>query len=218
MRRAILAAALGLLAAAAGESLAAAGETRLGAPVYDTDAETTHREITWDDFKSRAAGRERNRWGEWIVMAASLRLGGYEIESHRDDGGEWVATATGLRPYAVMDKLLSGASPGGRTKSALAHQQRGFDLAEALARRLAVELHGASGHGKVPFDAEEDLRYQIRTAFDRARFELDSLRESYDTEARSGEDRKEEREWAEKIAGMFDEATAALAAALGEAP
>jgi cytochrome c556 len=116
----------------------------------------------------------------------------------------------------MMEKLLSGASSGGRTKSSLAHQQRLFDLAEAVARRLAVELVGAAGRGELPYDAEQDLRYQIDTAFDRAQRELTDLQQRYSAETRSGEDRAEERRWAEEIARMFDEATAALAAALGE--
>ncbi|HEX9735347.1 MAG TPA: hypothetical protein VGG06_25545 [Thermoanaerobaculia bacterium] len=211
MRRGILAAALVLLAAPA-----AAQQRHLGAPVYDTEAETTHRQISWDDFKSRATGRGLSRWGEWVLLATRLRLGGYEIGTRREDGGEWVATATGLRPYAMMEKLLSGASSGGRTKSSLAHQQRLFDLAEAQARRLAAELVGATGRGELPYDAEQDLRYQIDTAFDRAQRELTDLQQRYTDETRGGEDRAEERRWAEEIARMFDEATAALAAALGE--
>lgn len=212
MRRWLPAGALVLLWASG-----APAETVLGAPVFDTAAETTHREIAWDDFKSRSQGRDVTRWGDWILIVTPLRLGGYEIARRRDDGGEWIAEPVGLRPYAVMDKLLSGASRGARTRDALAHQQRLFDLAEAMARRLAVELKGVSGRGEVPYDAEENLRYRIRDAFMAARTELAELQQLYNSETAGDVNRRaKEREWTRRIADMLAEATADLEAVLAD--
>ena len=103
----------------------------LGAPSYDHASETTHRAVTWDDFKGKGVRPPGwNRWSQssYAHIATALRLNKYRIEA-REEGEEWLATAVGLRPYAIMNKDFSAVRHGTRNAYTLAHEQLHFDLA-----------------------------------------------------------------------------------------
>lgn len=195
-------------------ALVSALERHLGAPVLDSEAETTHRTLTWNDFKGHAKGDKVANREKWAYIATAVRQGGYELETSRDEHGEWIAKPVDFRPYAIMDKFRSSTSPGARDPAVLKFQQLHFDLAETMARRLAVELAGMRGRGEVPYDAEEDLRYQLKRKFQRRYDEMRAIHAVLDEETNGGLDRAKLKEWETKTAAMFDEATAELVALL----
>ena len=204
--------AIGLLVPA----LAGAAEGELGAPSYDTPFETTYRQVTWDDFRGKGIKPPGwNRWdgGSFAHIATAIELGRFEIED-RQDGDGWIAVPVGIRPYAVMDKNFSSVAPGSRNAGALAHEQLHFDIAELVARRLAVALHRLEGRGGDRNQARADLARRIRERFAAGQGELAELQGRYDDETANGSHKKKQKKWAASVPEMFREATEALAAAL----
>ncbi len=130
--------------------------------------------------------------------------------------GEWRARAAGVRPYALMNKDFSAARHGSKSPHVLAHEQLHFDLAEAFARRLAVEMAGFEGRGDLRQDARVDLDRQLRQRFEAAMRELGELQDRYDEETNHGLRKKAQKQWAAKVSEMFRGATEALEAALAE--
>ncbi len=199
-------------------AVAGAGNEVLGAPSYDHATETTHRTVTWDDFQGkdrRSSGSSRWQAGRFAAIATALRLNKFEIEE-RQVVGEWRARAAGVRPYAVMNKDFSAAKHGSKSPHVLAHEQLHFDLAEAFARRLAVEMAGFEGRGDLRQDARADLDRQLRRRVEAAMRELGELQDRYDQETNHGTRKKAQKQWAAKVSEMFREATAALEAVLAE--
>lgn len=200
-------------------TLLPASEQRLGAPVFDNSSETTYRKIRWADFKGGGQSPPGwNRWSEGTFAHISCRpkIGGYKFEARQEDG-EWVVVAAGIRPYAVMDKFHSAVKPGSRNDYSLAHEQIHFDIAELSARWLAVEMIAFEGRGAVEQEARINLEKKIRERFEQSEAEYRELQMSYDGETKNGQNRKKQKKWAEKVKGMFREATASLKEALGSA-
>ena len=184
----------------------------LGAPRFDTVSETTHRKIAWQDFKGGGqAPPGWNRWrrGSYAHVGLMVRLGAYEIEV-APDGDGFRAAPVGIRPYAVMDKFHSAVKPGSRKDDVLAHEQLHFDLAEAIARRLAVELSALTGGGEDAAAARLDLEQQIRREFAAGLERVNEVQSSYDGETQNGGDKKRQRRWSERIQKMLAESTAEL--------
>lgn len=193
-------------------------ERHLGAPVYDGEAETTYRQVSWYDFKGRGqAPPDWNRWsgGSYAHIASGLRLGGYDVETREENGG-WTAVAVGIRPYAVMDKFRSAVRPGSRKPGVLAHEQLHFDISEMIARRLTVELADLEGHGASEAEARDDLRERILRRFEEAGTELTELQEQYDRETKHRNSRKQQEKWAERVDEGLRQATTALVELLDE--
>lgn len=210
-RRAATVLATGLLFPAL---LVAESDGLLGAPRFDNYSEATYKRVTWDDFKG--GGRTppgMNRWtgGTFAHIATGIHLGDYEFADREDDGG-WVAVALGLRPYAVMDKFHSAVRPGSRNDEVLAHEQLHFDITEATARRLAVEMAALEGRGETAQEARVDLDRKIVERFEQARAELQELQNRYDQEVHGKKGRKRQEEWSAKVETLFAEATEALRA------
>lgn len=201
--------------------LSAVGEARereLGAPVYDSEAETTHRQVSWRDFKgegTKPPGWSRWEKGSFAHIATGLRLGAWEVATRQEAGG-WIAVPVGIRPYAVMDKYQSAVRPASRTPEVLAHEQLHFDLSEAEARRLARELAAIAGRGATEEAAREDLDQLLRARFEQGVEELVALQRSYDGDTRNGSHKKQQKTWAARIEERFREATDALAELLGD--
>ena len=196
-----------------------AAEPILGAPSFDNVLETTYRRVSWEDF--RGSGRQPpgfNRWrkGSFALIATSLRMSRHRVEDRREESG-WVAWAVGIRPYAVMNKDFSAVRHGSRNARTLAHEQLHFDLAETMARRLAVRLAAVEGRGGSPEEARADLARRLREGFEAGVRELQELQARYDGETANGQRKKPQKRWAEKVPELFREATEALAAMLEEA-
>ncbi len=194
-------------------------EEVLGAPSYDHATETTYRAVTWDDFKGKEGQRPPgwNRWqdGSFAHIATGLHMSKYQFQDREQDG-EWIATAVGARPYALMNKDFSAVKHGSRNAYVLAHEQLHFDLTEAAARRLAVELAAIEGHGELRQDARADLARRIDERFDSRLRELVELQGRYDSETEHGVKKKRQKKWAATVPEMFREATEALEALLEE--
>lgn len=202
--------AIGLLVPA----LAGAAGGELGAPSFDTLFETTYRQVTWDDFRGKGIKPPGwNRWdgGTFAHIATGIALGRFKVED-RQDGDGWIAVPVGIRPYAVMDKNFSSMAPGSRNPGALAHEQIHFDIAEIVARRLAVNLARLEGRGGSRNQAHQDLDRRIRERFLAGQGELDELQSRYDGETDNGSHKKKQKKWAAAVPEMFREATEALAA------
>lgn len=200
----------GLLAAGAARG---SGDV-LGAPSYDHATETTYRQVTWDDFQGKGQRPPGwNRWSEgtFALIATALRLNKYQLEE-RQEGDEWISTAPGIRPYAIMNKDFSAVKHGSRNAYTLAHEQLHFDLAEAFARRLAVELAKIEGRGATLAEARADHASQLQQRLDASMRELGELQERYDRETMHGERKKKQKKWAAEVPEMFREATEALIA------
>ncbi len=195
-----------------------ASDQVLGAPSYDHATETTYRLVSWDDFKGK--GKQPPDWSRWhpdsfAHIATAVRVSKYQIED-RQEGEEWVATAVGARPYAVMNKDFSAVKHGSRNAYTLDHEQLHFDIAEAVARRLAVELASLEGRGTLRQEARVDLARRLQERLDVGLGELAELQGRYDGETVHGTRKKKQKKWARSVPEMFREATEALVALLEE--
>ena len=191
-----------------------AGKKVLGAPSYDHATETTHRAVTWADFQGTGEIRTgEGRWQErnFAHIATTLRVSPYDLED-RQDGDEWVATAVGVRPYAVMNKDFSGAKHGTRSAYTLAHEQLHFDIAEAFARRHAVELAAIEGRGDTRQAARVDLARRHKERLEAVLQELFAFQDRYDLETDHGSRKKKQKKWAAEVPEMLRQATEALVA------
>ncbi len=186
----------------------------LGAPSFDHATETTYRAISWQDFKGTGApppGWSRWHKGSFAHIATALRLSQPEIED-RQEGSEWLATAPGIRPYAIMNKDFSAVQHGSRNAYTLDHEQLHFDIAEAFARRLAVELAPTVGRGATREEARADLIRRLQERYDSGLRELGELQARYDGETEHGMRKKKQKKWAAEVPEMFRLATEALIA------
>ncbi len=190
----------------------------LGAPSFDHATETTYRAVTWDDFKGKGArppGWSRWQQSSFAHIATALRVSKYRVEERQQDG-EWLATAVGFRPYAIMNKDFSAVKHGSRNPYTLNHEQLHFDIAETKARQLAVELADFTGRGGSAEEAREDLTRRFQERLDAGIKELGELQDRYDGETAHGSKKKQQKKWAASVPEMFRQATAALVALLEE--
>ena len=193
-------------------------EDVLGAPSFDHATETTYRAVTWEDFKGkgkRPPGFNRWQTGTFAHIATTLRVSRYRIQD-REEGGEWRSRAVGIRPYAIMNKDFSAVQHGSRNAYTLDHEQLHFDIAEAFARRLAVELAAIEGRGPTREQARADLARRIREGLESGLRELGELQSRYDGETAHGMRKKRQKKWAAEVPEIFREATEALIALLAE--
>lgn len=198
--------------------LPASAEKQLGAPSYDNSSETTYRRIKWVDFKGGGqAPPGMNRWneGSFAHILCYPKIGGYKIEARQEDG-EWVAVAAGIRPYAVMDKFHSAVKPGSRNDYSLAHEQIHFAITELMTRLMAVDLIVLEGRGAVEQEARVDLEHKIRARFEQGEGEILEMQKNYDGETNHARNRKKQKKWAEKVQEMFEQATASLKESQGQ--
>ncbi len=178
---------------------------------YDTVVETTHRKVTWDDFKGKEFRGARWDDGSWAHLASAMVIDSTRIEPRQTEDKGWIALLS--RPaevYAVMDKDMSGAAPGASSPELLAHEQLHFDVTEAFARRLTLQLVPLEGRGQDAASAAEDLQAQMQAAYDKAVAELLVYQNAYDSETRHGTRRKIQKKWSEKVAQLFAEVTTEL--------
>jgi hypothetical protein len=185
----------------------------LGAPVYDTEAETTYRQIDWNDFKGKVS--DSNPWDATYFKAGIMTyvfLGEYQVEVKKAEGGGWEARPVLVRPYSAMDKFSSPLNQRAtkRELPRLAHQQGHFDMAEMFARRLAVELTGFTAEGEFPFEAERDLRRRIEARYKESLEKVASTHTRYSQETNGGSAKKKQAEWRAKLDEWMAEATMAL--------
>ncbi|MEM7349634.1 MAG: DUF922 domain-containing protein [Acidobacteriota bacterium] len=206
-----------LLTACLLASSAEAASRLLGAPSYDHATETTYRQVYWEDFRGSNASKppEWNRWsrGSYAHIATKIELGKVEFEDRRE-GDVWLVSAPRVRPYALMNKDFSAVRHGARNAYTLAHEQLHFDIAETVARRLAVELAQLEGRGSTQKAAYDNLTGQLRQRFEAGFQEFIELQERYDAETEHGLKKKKQKKWAEEVPEMFRQATEALAAFL----
>ncbi len=196
---------------------AGVGERLLLAPVFDHASETTHRQVTWDDFKGKKPKtRKHHRWGhsDSPNISVEVRIGRYKVKISRQGEGWLARPEKAVRPYAVMHKTSSSMPHGSRNAATLGHEQLHFDLAEATARRMTVALIPFEGRGATGQEAGEDLAQQIRKHYDSDIEELLELQAFYDHETELGKHKKKQKQWAQKVAEIFRQASAELAAAI----
>ncbi len=199
-------------------AVARGSDDALGAPSFDHATETTYRAVSWADFQGK--GARPPGWGRWqqqasfALIATTLRVNKYRMEDLQE-GGEWRATAVGIRPYAIMNKDFSAVKHGSRNAYTLSHEQLHFDLAEAFARRLAVELAQVEGRGATREQARADLARRLQERFDLGLRELGALQDRYDGESEHGMRKKKQKKWAAEVPEMFRQATEALVALRG---
>lgn len=184
------------------------------APRFDTEAETTHRRITWDDFLAeapRSPGKRPARRGdsEQARISTAIESDPFDLKvrliNRRSPGGGqteqlWVATPLDMTFYAVMDKQQSGVGRDARTELLLAHEQGHFDLTEIAARRLLESLAGIEGRGATGAEARTDALGKIQDAYERAVAELEEQQALYDLETSHGQSARRQRDWNQEIA------------------
>ncbi len=185
----------------------------LAAREFDTVAETTYRQVTWDDFKGKEL--RGNRWddGTWAHIVSGIKIEPFRIATRQDEAGLWLAEPETVDAYGVMDKLLSGAAPGTANLQVLAHEQLHFDVTEAFARRLTVRLLAVVGRGDDPESAVEDLHAKVKVAYDAIDRELFAFQGRYDGETRHGTRRKAQKKWSVRVRELFAAAATELEAA-----
>lgn len=177
---------------------------------FDNPAETTWRQVTWEDFKGGDSTAGRWDTSSWAHLASGIHLDAFESRTRVDDDGKWFATPIAIEAYGVMDKFLSGAARGARKDEVLAHEQLHFDVTEALARRLTARLLGLEGQGDDDGAAIRDLQNQVQRAYDETIGELRAYQNRYDSQTRHGTDRKQQKRWSQRIGELFAAATAEL--------
>lgn len=176
---------------------------------FDTVVETTHRKVTWDDFRGKEFRGARWDDGSWAHLASAMVIDSTRIEPRQTEGEGWIAILGRAGDvYAVMDKDLSGAAPGANSPELLAHEQLHFDITEAFARRLTVKLAPLRGKGRDAASAVADLQAQLQSAYDAANTELLTYQNAYDSETRHGTRRKSQKKWSAKAAQLLADATA----------
>lgn len=197
--------------------LAGAGEKLLGAPVYDHYTESTYRQVTWDDFRGNGVAPPNwNRWQRgtsYAHIATAIQVGRFEVTVREQDGG-FAAVPVGIRPYAIINKDFSAVKSGSRDAYTLAHEQLHFDIAELVARRVAVRLIPLEGRGATAEEAGQDLTRHLRETFDAGLAEAGEIQQRYDDETAHSGRKKKQKQWAEDVSVMFREASEALAAVL----
>lgn len=174
-------------------------------PPFDNEKQASYRQVTWDDFrgKARRAGEEQAR------IATAIQAAPIDVKASMINKGYWVALPLSIRFYAAMDKSSSAVGRGGKTELLLAHEQGHFDLTEVMARRLGQRLAGVEGQGASAAKARANVMGKIQRAHDEAVEELRELQARYDRETYHGRSHLGQDEWAEKIAEMLREASAA---------
>ncbi|MEM7582231.1 MAG: DUF922 domain-containing protein [Acidobacteriota bacterium] len=181
--------------------------------------ETTHRKVTWDDFKGKAKTPGSARWddGSWAHLTSAMVIESTRIVPRQAEDGSWIAELSrSPQVYAVMDKDMSGAAPGANSPELLAHEQLHFDITEAFARRLTIQIASLVGQGSTAPSAVEDLQQKLQSRYDAQARELLAYQNSYDSETRHGIRRKAQKKWSQKVGELFANATAELEQARAE--
>ncbi len=179
---------------------------------FDTVVETTHRKVTWDDFKGKEFRGTRWNDGSWAHLASAMVIDSTRIEPRQAEGEEgWIAVlGRAGEVYAVMDKDMSGAAPGANSPELLAHEQLHFDITEAFSRRLTLKIAPLRGKGRDAASAVADLQAQLQAAYDAANVELLTYQNAYDSETRHGTRRKVQKKWSAKVDQLLADATTEL--------
>ena len=171
-----------------------------GASRVDHEAECTYKKLTWDDFRGPVMNGQQQAWIMAMVVLEPVRV---EMKL-KEGGGGAVALARNPAVYALMNKLESGARPGARNDSNLAHEQIHFDLTEYLARRLSRELRALTVEGPT---ATEELQRNFLIAVEKLNNETQTeylrLQQQYDGETGNGTRDGAQKKWAKKAAEML---------------
>lgn len=163
-------------------------------PAFDDEAQTTYRQVTWDDFKGR--WRRHSRFGaEAAYIASGIQISEWTTDPEKLPDGTWIARPEGLTAYSFMEKYESSVEPGQKSDYALAHEQGHFDLTEVVARGLRVELLGLEGTGASRGEAAVDLKTRVDEAFAAALARMDRIQRQYDGETVHGTKKKQQRKW-----------------------
>lgn len=173
------------------------------APRFDNATETTHRQVTWADFKGRLSGSA----AEQAQISTAIQSLPLEVRATPVNKGYWVAAPQAVHFYATMNKALSGAGKGARTELLLAHEQGHFDLTEIMARRLSQRLAGVEAQGASAEEARANVMAKIDRAHRAAVAELAEAQALYDRETKHGVVRRKQRQWDRRIAVMLEEAS-----------
>ncbi|MEM7354274.1 MAG: DUF922 domain-containing protein [Acidobacteriota bacterium] len=168
-------------------------------PSFDHATETTYRRITWDDFRGRLSTSK----AEQAQISTAIQSLPFEVEARPLNKGYWVAAPRTVCFFATMNKELSGAGKGARTKLLLSHEQGHFDLTEVVARRLSQRLAGVDAQGASAEEARASVLAKIDRVYRDAVEELGALQRRYDRETQHGVARRVQREWNEEIAAML---------------
>ncbi|MEM7585813.1 MAG: DUF922 domain-containing protein [Acidobacteriota bacterium] len=168
---------------------------------FDTPTETTHRQITWDDFK----GRLTRTQVEQAQISTAIQTAPFEVKMTRLNKGFWVAAPLALEFYAAMSKVQSGAGKAARTDQLLAHEQGHFDLTEIMARRLGHKLVGVEAHGETSAQARAALIEKVERAHRVTVDELNAWQAEYDRATHHGVHRRQQRQWTKKINAWLSE-------------
>ena len=166
---------------------------------FDTETETTYRQVTWDDFK----GRVKRGQFEQARISTAIQAAPLKIKVTPINKGFWVAAPLAVEFYAAMNKSESSVGRAARTDRLLAHEQGHFDLTEVIARRLNRRLATVESQGASVAGARKNVKKKIDLAYRQAAEELAELQASYDQETRHGLAAAAQRQWSEKIAGML---------------
>ncbi len=166
---------------------------------FDTDTETTHRQVTWDDFKGRLSRSKM----EQAQISTAIHTAQFDLKVTQLNKGFWVATPLALEFYAAMSKVQSGAGRAARTDLLLAHEQGHFDLTEIMARRLGQKLIGVEGQGASAAKARSNVINKIERAHRETVDALHAWQAEYDRETQHGVHRRKQRAWSKKIDGIL---------------
>ena len=178
-----------------GAAVAASGASRI-----DHEAECTYKKVTWEDFRGPVVDGQQQAWISTVFVVRPVR-----VEMTLKEGGAG-AIARARKPvvYALMNKLESGARPGGRNDRNLAHEQIHFDLTEYVARRLSHDLDELTVEGP---SANEELQRNFLIAveklYNEAVAEQQKIQVQYETETSHGTRAGEQKRWAKKAAELL---------------
>ena len=165
----------------------------------DHEAQTTWREMTWEDFRGPIA-RGHQSAGIATTILAELK----RTDLVQQDDGLWTARPLDVPVYAVMNKLVSGVMRGQKADSTLAHEQIHFDIAEIHARRLNAEVYAIEAVS----DSRQNARIKLWRAIQKLHTEgmklFNEMQASYDSETAHGTRKKSQKQWSEKVKDLLE--------------
>jgi hypothetical protein len=107
---------------------------------YEDAVRTTHRFLTWRDFKSLSVPDALRGSGVVAYVSTSIALEPLRFELTREADGTWTARVVEICARAFLLKIGSGFTRHLASSDDLAHEQGHFDITELFARALAARL------------------------------------------------------------------------------
>lgn len=181
------------LALALGVSASSGAATRI-----DHEAECTYKTLSWSDFRGPVIRFQGVAWIASVVVLDPLKIQTEQV------GDGFVARPRNAVVYALMNKLESGAQPGGRNDRTLAHEQLHFDITEYHARLLIKELDATEVSGSEGGPAlANQLHAKVAKIYERTMRDLFTMQGRYDGETVHGTKSRQQKKWVIRVTELL---------------